>query len=426
MGQFIYDFIPRDNIKILGQLFYEKRMEKGYSLRGLAQSANVSASMISDLENGKPMSNIDMLNYLFKALDLDLLIDEQTLKKAKEIIEDFYNAIYYKSIEQIEKTYDQIKNNMQTLKLSLLFVEVTLVEETYLSAYQKEKVSDALSEHELWYPNLSKMQKQRYNLIRGINEYQSGRIDEALYYLHRNLSLNMNEKTHGITLSYLAEVLGRSYKMHSAIELGKIATSIHTKANNIPRKIHTDLMLIKNYIEIGSFKNAEEILNNMKYVHQYNGDDQEVFDRLNTLEAYLLFRKEEFEASLLYLTKVKTQSPQVFYNLGNVYYHLGNKEKATYFLKKNIKAEVYEESLVYYSASYLFLYYIGETVEKNYVEQSIEYLLRNKQQLQHFHFLTFIQKMIGKYFYKNEQLKDLYELFNEFLDFVIRKDEIDT
>ena len=49
-----------------------------------------------------------------------------------------------------------------------------------------------------------------------------------------------------------------------------------------------------------------------------------------------------------------------------------------------------------------------------------------KRSYQLHNFLTFIQKMIGKYFYKNEQLKDLYELFNEFLDFVIRKDEIDT
>lgn len=426
MGTMIYDIIPKNNLKILGRIFYQKRREKNYSIRGLSRSVNIAATVISDIENVKIVPNLQTLKILFKAIDVEMFSDEKVMIEISEIMDAFYLAIYYKTTDNIEKHYQAIQSRMDQLFCSPMIVEIMLFKETYLSSHINNRERDTLKDFEHWYPNMSKAQKQRYNLIRGVNELFSGRIDEAVYFLKRNLSIVANEKALAISLSYLAEVSSKSYKTYMAIQYGKEASSLHTKYNNVFRKLKTDLIVIKSLIEIGSYEEAEESLKNMHYMQNNEKERNNIKNKISVLEAYLYYRKEQFSDALVSLNLANDKRAPYYFYKADILYAQNEKIKAIETLKNNLTTQTYEQYTPYYFLSYLFLYALGESVEEQYIIDSIDYLLRNQYHLEHFHMVLFVYKITAQYYYDQNNLDEMYRIMLKMLQFIEKKDKKDT
>lgn len=62
------------NISEIGREIRARRRELGYTQAFLAEYAGVSASFISELENGKPTVQLDKMMYILSLLGMDLCI----------------------------------------------------------------------------------------------------------------------------------------------------------------------------------------------------------------------------------------------------------------------------------------------------------------------------------------------------------------
>ena len=62
------------NTSDIGRAIRARRRELGYTQAFLAEYAGVSASFISELENGKPTVQLDKMMYILSLLGMDLCI----------------------------------------------------------------------------------------------------------------------------------------------------------------------------------------------------------------------------------------------------------------------------------------------------------------------------------------------------------------
>ena len=137
--------VTKENNRVLGILIRSNRIRKGYSLRELGQRANISHTLISNIEKGQLIPSNETLRDLFKELDLkfydDIELHREFMRKSKQIYTRIFNYDYAEAGILLEK----LRKFEEKLMFSIDVVDYVLVKGFYYASVQVKlkEINDA-------------------------------------------------------------------------------------------------------------------------------------------------------------------------------------------------------------------------------------------------------------------------------------------
>lgn len=291
-----------DNLYILGKWFKKERKRKDYSTRGLSRAANITPSLISDIENQKIRPNLETLKQMYEQLAIPLVTDENHLAMVNENIQSLYQAIYDQNISTFEDLFEGLKVNIKPLSYSLITVDILIMEALIPILIPEYPVPDAFFSLKNHLSYLSVMQKERFFIAMGYQSILKHQYQEAIDYLKQGINLHREKRGFAVSHEWIALCYSRLFNPMKAIEYAKAASKMHARWSNITRKITTDFMQIKSHIELNQLDTAALLMRNLSYV--LVDSNQKQWFELKSFEAYLEYRKGNYKETLASLDHI--------------------------------------------------------------------------------------------------------------------------
>lgn len=278
-----------DNLFILGRWFSRERKQRGYSTRGLSRASNITPSLISDIENQKVRPHIETLQQLYGHLNLSFITETDRLAAIQENILSLYYAIYDQNLDTVKTFYSGIKAQSEVLKYSPITIDILIIEGVIPTLLQDQTIPPAFYALKNHLPYLSTLQKERFFISLGFQQFKEANYDEALDSFMQAISFNREGRGYTVSLEMIAAIHSKQFKPLLAIEYASRASKMNAKWSNIIRKIQSDFIQIKGYIETNQFAQAESLIRNLSYVLVES--DQRQWYELKAFEAYLAYKK---------------------------------------------------------------------------------------------------------------------------------------
>ena len=219
--------VTKENNRVLGILIRSTRMKKGYSLRELGQRANISHTLISNIEKGQLIPSNETLRDLFTELDLTFYDDEELhrefMKKSKRI----YTSIFNHDYEEAGILIEELRVHDKKLMFSIDAVDYVLTKGFYYTStkVKLQKVDDAFQLYEKLVEFLTEDQKQIVYFIQGLSHLVREHYNKASDKFNQALSLGKKERDVFIK-EYLVKALVKQYKF---IDSFRISTHVFFK-----------------------------------------------------------------------------------------------------------------------------------------------------------------------------------------------------
>ena len=396
---------PEENIYILGSKLGSEREKRGFSLRGISRSTNITPTLISDIENQKVKSNLDTLIALYKALDIKLVTDTSHLNAVKDNITAFYHAIYESNPELRKKLKESLAPQLKILKYSLLSIDIILAEAMMdVELNGKKPNEDFLSlNHHLSF--LNDYQRQKYYLIMGQYHLQNNAFNESKHFYEKAVKIPYQKRGYAVAFDALAYIESRSFHPFKAIEYAKISSKIHGKYSNLFKKINADFILIKSYIELFQLDKAEAIIYNLSFVLVES--NQRYFLELQAFKAYLSYVKKDYDQAITDINVL--MDPNVFqvFLIVMAYAKLNQNDQALDLIHHY--ETIYQNN---HDEIGLSLIQITKTqfAPKENALVAIDYFISHFEVFQHIQAIKELIHLSELYLYQNQDIERLHQL----------------
>ncbi|MFH5880962.1 hypothetical protein [Liberiplasma polymorphum] len=394
---------PKSNLKILGQVFKFERMKKGYSLRGIARSENVAPTLVSEIETGKIFPNVETLERLFSHVDINLITDLDFLTDKYEQLELYNEAMYYGDRVRMNDIFKLLYQKHHELFYSLIYIDYMFSYITYQSSYNGNYSLEEIDKLEVFYDYFSEQQKQRFNLIKGVNLFKTNQVAEAVRYLEANQFLHGNQKAYAINLSYLAFSYERQFRIHNCILQASRASRLHGEHANLRRKLAADLVLVKNLTEVGRFDEAVSTLNNLELSIQHDDmDTKHFFNHLRFLRSYTYYRQKKYEQALKELDLYEISDLYFHFYKANILNRLNRNDEAVSVLKASLQLSEIKSHYLFSRLNKLFMYFITKKYDNDEFETLYIELSNKPEAIYEFNIYRIIQIMALEYYEHNK------------------------
>ncbi len=414
----------KENLRILGQVYKEKREEQGYSLRGVARSARVAHTVVSDIENGKACPNIETLQLLYETLSIDFCIHDDFLLNMKQTMKQVLDAVYYRLDEQIDSYLSILKAHDKRLHYSPLRVDYQLIKA--IGSIEKttwEKPSDewlSLDDHRDY---LSLEQTIMLGLTKGIYYFKLNKLDEAVTCFKQVLSMNNNDRYKGMALQYLAKISDYHYHNHPSFNQAKEASVIFTYHQNARRKMATDLLMAKKAIDIAYYDEAENVFQNLEYTFRLNHDNK-AYQRLFTmLKSYLSFVKGDRQEAITLIDDLELKRPLDLFYKAYLYYENDDRDQTIDVLKKILKMKVKDNQKHFVASAYVFLDYLDyEELDASTLEHAVDAIANHPYNYITVNMHYFIYDLLIHYFEKHGRQDEAVEVSKKWIEVAKKRD----
>ena len=413
------------NLKILASYFKQLRVEKGYSLRGVADAANLSHVIISDFENGRLYPNLETLVSIFHQLGISFCIDSDRLSHYKQTIEMLNEAIYYQNLDQIKLYSERLLEVDTLLRNSLLFLDYKLAIISYNISFKKQLDPTELLELESSYEHLTEQQKHRFNTIVGAMYYKLENPVKALQYLERNLNLFGNKKAHALTLTYLSRSFLHLFQISNTIHYGKEASALHAHFANFNRKITSDLMVARMLIEVGRYKQAHQIVSSIELTTNLE-EHFDILQETRFLKSYILYRKKDFQQALTVLYQFPFKTTYVYFYEAMLYVRSNNIAKALDVLVKSLNQKIVKNDFVYSRVNQVAVYYYNQQFDHPNYEKLVLELMTNRFKISDVQVFRLVFEMLVTYYEYHKQYKKALETSKSYIQWTGRTTLFET
>ncbi len=339
----------KENLRLLGRMFKNRREGRDYSLRGVARSVGVAHAMISQIENCRLTPHEETIAQLFEAVGSPFYRDPQQLRKLRRVLDAFYEAIYQASEDDVEMYFDALRAEAAVFLRSPLRVSYLLALETERIFSGRDFRLGILDELEDYYDHLSAEQRQLFDLLKGWALYEQGRHQEALVYLERSCERPESKHYHALSVSLKAKALDQLDWSHQTLKTADTASKLHVELNNLPRKVEMNLLVLKKHIDLWNLETAEQHIQGLRQVFEGTQDlDHALGRRFYLYRAYHAYAREDFQEALAHLERIHDETPQLLFFKGYLSHQLGRVRDALVFLesvspakKKRLKDDLY-------------------------------------------------------------------------------------
>ncbi len=416
---------PRDNLKILGRLFRNFRERKGYSIRGVARSARLSHTVVSDIENCKIHPNQDTLKELYSTVGISMFFGAEEISSLKHLLAAFNNAVYYTHPDDVDMYYEALKKRTKRLLHSPLRVDFLLAKETYRSFRLQKRHHGILAELEEFYDYFSWEQKQMYNLILAVKHFHAGKHDEALAHLKKNLDIPEPQNFYAVTVSFLARVYDFHFRDHKSLKFALEAVKLHTALNNTYRKMEIEVLVVKKHIDLGNLDEAENTIRYLKQSLNRTLRFREAFQRvIARMEAYFAFAKDDYEQALAHFETANEDDPRHWFYQAYLNHEVGNSDKVHDCLARIEKHPKGKGRDFFFAAGRLFLAHIGENIPEADLDKAVDTICENMDVIRNAPLYYAINEMLIAYHERRGDYKAAVEVAKRHLSFYKRRDSL--
>ncbi len=413
----------KDNLRILGYVFKRQREKRGYSLRGVASSIRLAHTVVSEIENGKVQPNIETLSAMYDTLSIEFCTDEEILNSLKQKLVAFQDAIYYLDESKMQNYEANLKSNESLLLHSPLRVDYLLT----CSLYNLEKSNWRKPREEVlnvkeYSAFLSPDQKQIFHLINGVYHMKQKNHETALSELRLVRDFNNQEKITALGLLHTSYVHDALFNNHTALEFAEEASRFFTQHHNILRKIDMDMLRVKKTIDIGDYRQAENIIKNLENILRVNHYSPAKKRLLVLMKSFLEFSRNNMDKAVQIVRAIDVDKPIYTFYKAMLSYVIGDKKKAVIYLNKTIELRDNLPHSQFICAAYLFLDYLGEPVDEAMLEESVDVASKSPYAYINIHLHYFIYDLMSAYYKKRKKWKEAYYLTETWLMFSKKRD----
>lgn len=370
-----------DNLYILGKWFARERHLRGYSMRGLSRASNMTASLISDIENQKIRPNLETIRQLYGELDIDFILDENYLTTMQENILNIYYAIYDQNLDTIDNFFASLKQQIKQLRYSPIAIDVLIIEAlvpTLIDDYQVPKAFYALKNH-LSY--LSTAQKERYFISLGYQQMLKKDYEKALDSFQQAISFHREGRGFAVAHELISRIYSKLFDPFKAIEYGVKASRFHAKWSNIARKIDTDFIQIKSYLELNQTHQAESLIRNLSYLIVESNQRQ--WFELKSFEVYFYYKLENYEKCLKLIETIPQRN--IFLELLHLQVNLNiGRDQESQIIFENLTGQYPQSTHPLEHAMTQLLFYPYEKKITAAIDDACRYLIKHIKHIEEY------------------------------------------
>lgn len=299
--------MSNENNRILGILIRGNRIKMGYSLRELGERANISHTLISNIEKGKQVPSNQTLKDLFSELDLTFYdepkLHSEFLKKSKLVITHVFNYDY----EEAGKLVTELRMNENKYMYSIDVVDYVIMKGFYYAstAQKSKQIEKALEIYESLIEFFTEEQKQMVYFVKGMHLLNEERYNLASDQF--KLALSLGRKDIDVFIQqYHATALVKQYKFIDSYRITSSIVKEFEERTIYMRAMKTKLLMARIYYHIAKNDEVYEIANYVeRFAHRYNVT--ELIEECEMFRAAIDIRNGHYDKAEEHLLKMPDQ-----------------------------------------------------------------------------------------------------------------------
>lgn len=306
--RFQLDIETKHSSLILGITLRYARLKAGLSLRDLGELANISHTLIANIEHGKTVGNHETMRDMFSILHMTYRDDEALIEDFCKRYDRVFNHLYHFHYDRTSDDIAYLEANEDIYASSIVFIDyyllrlihavctdsMTLELETNIDLMKR--VSDLLSNR----------QQQLQHFIIGVNLYNKGQYRASYEELMQALRKGDSRFDPLINL-FAVRAMVRMFMFMDAQNIAERTIKQFEEQLNYQRAMQLRLALAYSHISLKKFNDAMIYI---QYVEDYSLEyqDLELLQACIDNRFSLYMMKGDFEAveSLLKETKSET------------------------------------------------------------------------------------------------------------------------
>ena len=199
-------------MKCLGRLFKDYRMSSGFSIRSIAKTANISHTIVFDIEQGKITPNPTTLAELFDVLKIPFYDDPEVLWPLRDLINEFFYSFHHKEDERIKLYYKSLLRDKNILLHSPLRPHFIFAKIMYLVEFQQLDATELIEELDYLKEFFIPIQKQSFLLLKGINAFNNKKFTDAFRFFNKSKDEDVYDDITFLANYYVAFTADKFFK----------------------------------------------------------------------------------------------------------------------------------------------------------------------------------------------------------------------
>lgn len=288
----------------IGPLIKYHRTKKKMTQAKLCEGI-CSITHLSKIENNFREGNAETIQLLLERLKIDIKEVEKGERNIQYLLDEFVSYLQYYDLEKLPLAYEQLEN----FKDFIIFTDFMYLYELYKFRYflSMNELKEAEKQYKWLHvqkQNFSQHERYLLSYFHSISLVTRGKYTEADKNLMKIIRQNINLGVFkGEVLYHIAVVKGHLEESNQAIIYGEKALEYFKEQINFKRILYTLLSLSMNYSRV------------------------KVYDKALETYGHLLRNAEIFNYDSLL--------PQVYHNIGDLHYIMGNYPIANAYFKKS-------------------------------------------------------------------------------------------
>lgn len=272
---------------ILGITLRYARLKAGLSLRDMGDLANISHTLIANIEHGKTVGNHETMRTMFAILHMTYRDDQALVDDFQTRYDRVFNHLYHLHYDRTEEDMEYFKQVEETYSSSIVFIDYYLLRllhavltdsmtlELEMNIDLLKRVSDLLSNN----------QQQLEHFIIGVNLYNKGQYKDAYDELMKALKKG-DSRFDPLTNLFIVRTMVRMFMFMDAQKIAERTIKQFEEQLNYQRAMQLRLSLAYSHISLKKFQDAMVYI---EYVEDYSREYQDDNLLLECMDNWLSF-----------------------------------------------------------------------------------------------------------------------------------------
>lgn len=297
----------KSNQIVLGILIRTTRIEKGYSLRQLAEIVKISHTLISNIETGKQVPSGITLSDIFKALDLKLYESKLIHEEMKYFYNEIFKTLFSYEYEEAYEFVKRMESKAHVYEYSYEVVNYNIIRCLYYTLTNTNHLDTdkVLNKYETIVGFLNDYQQQMFYFCSGLDALNKEMYKDAT--LNFNIALTMGNRHVDVLIKeYNARSLIRQYKFTDTMSMCKEAIEEFEERTEYIRAMRVRLSIVRVYLHIMKLSEVEKLT---EYVERFavKMKIQSLVDQCHVIKATSNFYKKDYKKAEFSLRKHENQ-----------------------------------------------------------------------------------------------------------------------
>jgi len=281
---------------ILGITLRYARLKAGLALRDISELANVSHTLIANIETGKIVANSSTLKDLFGILHIDYRDDEKLIDEFTLIYNRVFHNLYMDRLDRTVEDIQYLEEHQAMFLNSIVIIDYSLLR--FLHATLSNSMTQYLHENLDLLRRvgslLSQEQQQLRHTIFGIEYYNRGLYKQAVDELNRARKMG-NAKLDPLINSFIIRCLVKMFRFMDAQQLADSSLDLLEEDLNYIRAMDIRLAMAYSNMLVHKWKEAEAYLEKVCHFGT-EFREQRLIDRSLAIKGLLYKNQGKYDA----------------------------------------------------------------------------------------------------------------------------------